>query len=184
MEPAGLAVGTVALFSLFSTCLEALEKFDDYKNFRSDSHHLAVQFNADKVRFEKWGHSVGIDRDRESTSRHNALDDAKIYSVVENILSIIRGILTDANDISLPLKQGADTSSTGQELPSKNKSQLHRNRLKWVLRDKTKRIAEVEYFSKLVQSLHNLVPIDGTKDMRIGRAPTGSNGEQPKQNFP
>ncbi|KAF2469631.1 ankyrin-1, partial [Lindgomyces ingoldianus] len=59
MEPAGLAVGTIALVSLFSTCLEALEKLDNYKNFQIDSHHLAAQFEVDKLRFEKWGLAVG-----------------------------------------------------------------------------------------------------------------------------
>ncbi|KAF2188906.1 hypothetical protein K469DRAFT_541182, partial [Zopfia rhizophila CBS 207.26] len=54
MEPGGLAVGTVALASLFGTCLEALEKFDSYRDFRTDSRHLTTQFKADKLRFEKW----------------------------------------------------------------------------------------------------------------------------------
>jgi hypothetical protein len=184
MEAAGLAVGTVALFSLFSTCLETLEKVEDYKKFKTDSHHLAVQFEADKVRFEKWGRAVGIDRDGHFTDHHEALDDPRTYAAVKNILSIIQDIQHGVDDMSLSSQSGAYTSFPGQKLPSKNKAQPHRTRLKWVLRDKTKRIAEVEYFRKLVQTLHNLVPLDETKDRRVGGGPTGSNGEQIKSNVP
>ncbi|GKT51786.1 uncharacterized protein ColSpa_11967 [Colletotrichum spaethianum] len=53
MEPVGLAVGIVGLAGLFSSCLEAVEKFDSYKNFGRDSRSLATLFDTDKHRFEQ-----------------------------------------------------------------------------------------------------------------------------------
>jgi hypothetical protein len=190
MEPAGLAVGAVALVSLFGTCLDTLDRFDDYKNFATDSHHLVIQFEADKLRFEKWGRTVGIDQDKASGGRHKALEDSKTYTTVANVLSTIRGLENDVNGTLLSSASGlgAEAAVMEPKLLSRSKTEPYRNRLKWALRDKTKRMAQVEYFGKLVQSLHNLVPLEETKDLRTGRdgregregpeGPTGNNSKQ------
>lgn len=183
MEPAGLAVGTVALVSLFSTCLEVVEKFDNYKNFRSDSHRLTAQFEADKLRFEKWGRDVGIEQNKQSEGRHEAFGDRKTYLTVENILAAIQNILSDAEDTSLPPRLGADMSSIGQKPLSRNKAQSHQSRFKWVLIDRPRRIAQVNEFGKLVQTLCDLVPPSRGKDIRVGQeGPIVGNGAQYRYN--
>ncbi|ORY56379.1 ankyrin-1, partial [Pseudomassariella vexata] len=60
MEAAGLAIGVVGLVSLFSNCLDVLDKFEAYRDFGTDLHYVATQFEAEKLRFEKWGHAVGV----------------------------------------------------------------------------------------------------------------------------
>ncbi|KAK1964105.1 hypothetical protein LY78DRAFT_659686 [Colletotrichum sublineola] len=98
MEPLGLAVGVVGLAGLFSTCLEAVQKFDAYKNFGRDSRSLATQLDVDKHRFEEWGRTVGFESGRLSDSHHPALDDAEKLAVVRKLLSSIQEFCSSAED--------------------------------------------------------------------------------------
>lgn len=172
MEPVGLAVGIVGLAGLFSTCLEALDKFDSYKDFGTDFRHLAAQFYADKHRLEKWGEAVGVLRDQTLDSDpHPAFSDPKTHSTVEKLLTSIKEIGSDADDAFLPPNSGSDTRFPRYQLLSRNQVEPHRSapseskraKLWWALRDKEKRIFQVQQFGRLVQSLHDLVPPDGTK---------------------
>ncbi|KAH7129676.1 hypothetical protein B0J13DRAFT_563207 [Dactylonectria estremocensis] len=52
MEPVGLAIGAAGLAGLFSSCLEAVDKVQSYKSFKTDSHVFDAQFRAKKLRFE------------------------------------------------------------------------------------------------------------------------------------
>ncbi|KAH7144327.1 ankyrin-1, partial [Dactylonectria estremocensis] len=61
MEPVGLAVGIAGLAGLFSSCLEVVENVDSYRDFEHDSRSLAAQFDADRLRFQQWGRSIGIE---------------------------------------------------------------------------------------------------------------------------
>ncbi|KAH8879064.1 hypothetical protein GQ53DRAFT_856395 [Thozetella sp. PMI_491] len=70
MEPVGLAVGVVGLLGLFSTCLEAVERVDAYREFGRDSHHLATRFEAERLRFQQWGRAVGIAQSIGRVKRH------------------------------------------------------------------------------------------------------------------
>src|SRR5437762_8290269 len=60
MEPGGLAVSIVGLAGLFSLCLDVIEKVEKYKDFGTDSRTLIAQFEADKLRFKRWGEKVGF----------------------------------------------------------------------------------------------------------------------------
>jgi len=179
MEPVGLVIGIAGLAGLFSTCLEALDKFDSYRDFGTDLRHLATQFEADKLRFEKWGQAVGVQQDQ-ALDHHEALDDLQIRRTIDNLLSSIKQIGSNADDALL----GVDTRTTWNNLLSRNQAQPHRSgpsdskrsRLNWALRDKAKRVVQVEQFGKLVQSLYNLVPPDRTTDICGGHGgPTASN---------
>ncbi|KAH7236530.1 ankyrin-1, partial [Fusarium tricinctum] len=79
MEAVGLAVGLV---SLFSTCLEAVQRIDSYKTAGRDSRLLRAQLNATMHLFERWGDSVGIGKGKLSDNHHPALDDPKNFSLL------------------------------------------------------------------------------------------------------
>ncbi|KAK5989337.1 Erythrocyte ankyrin [Cladobotryum mycophilum] len=132
MEPVGLAVGVIGLASLFGACLDAVDKIDDYKHYKNDSHSLATQFKAHKLRFEQWGKSVGIDRNKSLTpDHHEALDDQSTLETVLEILSIIKRVCNFED-----------------EGPPPHNLQL----------GKIKRTAQIEQFGTLVQHLYHLVP--------------------------
>ncbi|KAH6959661.1 hypothetical protein BKA56DRAFT_449510, partial [Ilyonectria sp. MPI-CAGE-AT-0026] len=168
MEAVGLTVGVVGLASLFSSCLEAVDKVQTYLSFRTDSHVLDTRFKAAKVRFEKWGRRVGFEETTRSEDHHPALDDRDISAAVQDIFQIIT-TLCDASDASAHHTSRAmapsDDISLGSLRPRPHGTR--RRKLAWALWGKTERTDQVELFEKLVQQLHNLVPVDAVQGTRL-----------------
>jgi hypothetical protein len=165
MEIAGLAVGVAGLAGLFSTCLDAVEKIDYYRDFGRDSHHLAAQFDSHKLRFRQWGRDVGFDHGTLLEDHHYRFKDPEILSMVTELFSIIQGISGEA-DGAVPQR-----SLLGNEkaTPSVNHlqqlrgapSESRKKRLTWAIRGKDKRRAQVEEFGTFIQLLHDIVPPEG-----------------------
>ncbi|KAH6985401.1 prion-inhibition and propagation-domain-containing protein, partial [Ilyonectria destructans] len=167
MEAVGLTVGVVGLAGLFSSCLEAVDKVQTYRSFGSDSHVLDTRFKAAKVRFEKWGRRVGFEETMRSEDHHPALDDRDISAAVQDIFQIIT-TLCDASDASTHYTSRAMTPSDDVSLGSLRPRPhgTRRRKLVWTLWGKTERTDQVELFEKLVQQLHNLVPVDAVQGTR------------------
>lgn len=70
MEPVGIAVGIMGLAGLYSSCLDAVARAKDYKTFETDSQTLNAQFEADRLRFQRWGRDVGLERGQLSAGHH------------------------------------------------------------------------------------------------------------------
>src|SRR5699024_9956694 len=92
MEPLSFAVGILGLAGLFNTCLDALGKFDSWRDFGSESPSLTAQFRAHKLRREKWGQAVGFNLESLSDEHGRLLDDPRTLSIVEELLSAIKDI--------------------------------------------------------------------------------------------
>ncbi|CAG8069864.1 unnamed protein product [Penicillium nalgiovense] len=184
MEPAGLTVGILGLAGLFNTCLDVLEKVDSWKGFGSESRSMSAQFKDHKIRLEKWGQAVGIEQGRLSDEHDRLLDDPRILSTVQELLSAIKDIC-GYDDNTFP------TNDLGYSMTiNKQKSRCHarpqnpheskRLKLSWALRDKAKRIAQVEQISLLVQNLHGLVPINGVRGATAKYEESTSSGDPSK----
>jgi hypothetical protein len=158
MEPASFAVGIVGLAGLFNSRPEAINRAKDYRSFETDSQTLNAQFEADRLRFERWGHDVGLKSGRLSADHHELLDD-------EEIVSAVTGLLTSINKVCGP--QGAPPQvGNDKARPSNDRAPggLRRRKLNWAFRGKGERTWQMELFGKSVQQLHNLVPPDQAKD--------------------
>ena len=108
MESVGLVIGVVGFASLFSTCLEALDKVQSYSSPSTDSHILNTRFKATRARFEQWGRGVGIKQGRLLENHHPALDDEDTSPAVCDLLEIIIKTICDAgDDVSVRSLQGA-----------------------------------------------------------------------------
>ncbi|KAH8743884.1 prion-inhibition and propagation, helo domain-containing protein [Diaporthe sp. PMI_573] len=186
MEPAGLAIGITGLAALFSSCLEAIERVQSYKDFKDDSEALDAQFNAEKLRLQKWGLAVGLHEENWPADHHHALDDPDMFSAVQHHLGIIQKIY-DANGISSrrPLLAGtglakdwlfpASHARPSHGAPSASKM----GKLAWALRGKAERTVQVKLFQGLVQQLHDLVPPDGAKGTRPIHGATAVGNDAP-----
>ncbi|OHW99193.1 ankyrin repeat domain-containing protein 52 [Colletotrichum incanum] len=171
MEPVGLAVGVVGLAGLFSSCLEAVEKVDSYKNFGRDSRSLATQFDTDKHRFEQWGRAVGFKKGKLSDSHHPALDDAQTLAIVHKLLASIQDFCSGADDTFYQQTTPADGNFLKDSLVPARQASLHHGapmaskwrKAAWALSGKTKRTGHVQTFAGLVQYLYNAVPPDDEK---------------------
>lgn len=170
MEPAGLAVGLLGLAGLFSSCLEAVERFESWRNFGDESRSLATHFEAEKLRLERWGQAVGFNQGTISRNHHDALDDPRIIARISEHLSIIENVCSNADSASLPVA-GTGTGNVKHGLFPRGRirarssipSESRNQRVKWALRDKVKCTETVQKIRQLVQDLHNLVPPDGAK---------------------
>ncbi|CAI7652798.1 unnamed protein product [Penicillium crustosum] len=173
MEPVSFAVGIIGLAGLFSTCLEAVERFDSWKDYDSEFRSLVAQFKAQKLRLAKWGVAVGLEDDELSYVHNALLDDPKIESMVKEILLAIDAVCRDEDKAFLTPMLGKDENSTKDQLFHRHAPrESKRQKLGWVFRTRAKRVTQVDNFSKLVESLHNLIPIEDPKE-QIGRRPTG-----------
>ncbi|KAH7140872.1 prion-inhibition and propagation-domain-containing protein, partial [Dactylonectria macrodidyma] len=163
MEPVGLAVGIAGLAGLFSSCLEVIENVDSYRDFEHDSRSLAAQFDADKLRFEQWGRSIGVEKGQLAERHHHALDDPEVLSMAKELLYMIMKISKDSDD-AFP-RRGRTTNPIRPNDTVQTESK--RQKLAWALRGKRKRTAQVEQFSILVQQLHSLVPLDAPREAAV-----------------
>ncbi|GKT46154.1 heterokaryon incompatibility protein S [Colletotrichum spaethianum] len=176
MEPVGLAVGVLGLAGLFSSCLEAVEKFDSYKNFGRDSRSLATQFDADKHRFEQWGRAVGFEKGKLADHHHPALDDGQKMAIVHKLLASIQDFCSGADDSFSPQSTLADDNYLKDGLLYARQVQPRHGapvdskwrRAAWALTGKTKRTGHVQTFAILVQYLYIVVPPDDPKSSLPG----------------
>ena len=131
MEPVGLAVGVLGLASLFSSCLEAVDKVQNYKSFAVDSQASNAQLKAERLRFELWGQQVGFDRAKLSANHHQRLDNPRICSVVEDLFLLIKRVCESDDDPQCLSQAGAGSgreglSSTIRAQSSRNSTKLKR----------------------------------------------------------
>ncbi|KAI1735544.1 ankyrin repeat-containing domain protein [Xylaria scruposa] len=171
MEAAGLGIGIAGLAGLFSSCIDITERWDSYKDFASESASLRARLNADRIRLQQWGQSVGINNGIYEQSHHKALDNPSIRSAVDLILQSIKDLDEDVDRLAPHL--GHFSSPTGL-LPGKNSHHLpfskspvsttRRSRVGWALRGKGRAIMLIVSFEALVQKLYDLIPLGRTPD--------------------
>jgi hypothetical protein len=176
MEPVGLTVGVLGLAGLFSSCLEAVERFDSWRNFTDESRTLGTRWETQKLRMKRWGRAVGLENGAVSPDHHEALDDPEIASRVCTHLSVIENLCTNADSAFSPVAR-TSAGQTRHTLLFRGRIQAHpstpsesaRQRVKWALRDKAKCTAQVETLGLLVHDLHDLVPPNGAKGTKYAQ---------------
>lgn len=167
MDPVSFAVGIIGLAGLFSTCLDVVERFDSFKEFGIESRSISAQFEAQKLRLQRWGQAVGLQGDILMEKHSKLLDDPRTYSIVEKLLSAIQGVCTHADDLSLapisPIehRQSFRDHLWPRQVRSAAPHESKREKISWALRKKAKKMAQVGQFCSLVDNLHNLVPVSG-----------------------
>ncbi|KAF3802335.1 hypothetical protein GCG54_00003794, partial [Colletotrichum gloeosporioides] len=162
IELVGLAVGIAGLVGPFSTCLEVVEKANSYTSFKHDSHSLAVQFQAEKRRFEQWGSAVGVNKGILLSAHQPALDDPLTLSTAEDLLSLVQRVCADADDTASETFLLSYVNPTKRELSVPNHVQPRggapsnsgRRKIAWSLRGKMQRTAQVERFGVMVSAVH------------------------------
>ena len=175
MESVGLAVGVIGLAGLFSTCLDALQRVDAYKDFGRESRALAAQFEAEKLRLRQWGLTVGIDGNGVLEPHHPALDDNEMRARIVELLTIILEISGGSSEAEARNLFAADARRALDRLYFTSQAQSIRNldsgskrqKVAWALGGGVKRAARVQQFALLVQLLHRLIPLDRSKEISV-----------------
>ncbi|KAJ5758931.1 hypothetical protein N7520_006087 [Penicillium odoratum] len=171
MDPVSFAVGIIGLAGLFSTCLEVVEKFDSFKEFGIESRSIRAQFKAQRLRLQQWGQDVGLQGDTLMEKHSKQLDDPRTYSIVEELLSAIRGICTYEDDLTLAPGSPIEHRQSLRDQLWPRQGRLtgphdsKREKISWALRNKARKMAQVGQFCSLVDNLHDLVPVSGRGDV-------------------
>jgi hypothetical protein len=174
MEVIGFAASIISLASLFSTCIDLIEKIESYKDCGSELRSVTVQFDADKHLFRKWAQSVGIYQVKLNNTQHEDLENPETRAIVEKILSSILEIFDKTESVASKLqhisegdpKLSQENALFSHGIVPSQQFQLpvsRTNRIKWALTRKAKFIAQVQQFEALVRRLHSLVPPHTTR---------------------
>ncbi|KAF5540016.1 ankyrin repeat domain-containing protein [Fusarium mexicanum] len=170
MEPVGLAVGLVGLFS---TCMDVMQRVDSYRTAGRDSRQLDAQLNATMHLFERWGDGVGISKGKLSDNHHPDLDNPRTYAVTKGLLNSIKDFSATSNDPPSPggLQKTASFPTSGDitsHVPKISKWQ----KTAWALRGKLKQTTHVQALAGLVSDLYSVVPPDTKASNVLTRSPS------------
>lgn len=182
MEAAGLSIGLVGLID---PVIQLIGIVKAYRSFTSDSDALNAQFEAERLRLERWKRSAGPDRQLSA--------DHQTRLVVENLLSAIDGILERKESLhkteqakSDPLNN-AISSRVDQHHTREGDAGSKRRKLIWALGRKRDLTDLVTQFGKVVQQVHDLVPPDqaaNTQSTTDNRSLESVRGTDPRSNVP
>ncbi|KAF5599967.1 ankyrin repeat domain-containing protein [Fusarium pseudoanthophilum] len=163
MEPVGLAVGLVGLFS---TCMDVMQRVDSYRTAGRDSRQLDAQLNATMHLFGRWGDGVGISKDKLSDSHHPDLDNPRTFAVVQGLLNSIKDFSGTSDE---PL--GAKALQKTPSFPMAGDLSTHGSKISrwqkttWSLRGKLKQTTHVQALASLVSDLYSVVSPDTATSM-------------------
>lgn len=172
MEIAGVAVGIAGLAGLFSACMDALDKYDSYKNAGLDARYLTTRFEAHRLLFQNWGDAVGVSNGKlkgEPDIPKGHLDIvARMLSIIRNVFEVTEGTLSDAQ------LQLCDENLPPDYIKHSSRARLTstKAKLKWALRGKSGFEKQVEMLEVLVRCLYDLLP------PRISRKDSGLSSMQ------
>lgn len=101
-ETAGLALGAVALVSLFQTAVGFLEYFEIARNFRADRDLATTKINLLEVRLRNWGRDLHLDEvgpEKDGWLHMQRLEEGG-RNVITSCLIGISNILGNASELS------------------------------------------------------------------------------------
>ena len=189
-EAVGLAFGTIALASLFSTCIEVIEYFDLGKSQEYDYDLACLKLSLLKSRLDTWGRSLCIHdagheveelRHNWSQEKHVIMrslsgindifgnadllkDKYRLTPRKPNVITTLLGIRKQSNNLS----QSRKSSTPPEILPVQPHSYLRRL-TKWAIRDKEKfdcLLSDLEFLiSNLEHVVTRLIMSDKSRDI-------------------
>ncbi|KAL7909517.1 ankyrin repeat-containing domain protein [Trichoderma velutinum] len=168
MNPINFTLGAIRLPGLFSTCLDLIERIDDYRHFKADERALAIQFSSHRLRLKKWGNCLGLDQEAAELcqERHEALADSETLQTVHHIIDIAQDILSvrqglPAQNFGSPSDVQTGPLFAGDLAEQSRTGRVSRKaKFMWALKGKGRREDQVELLGKLVQHLYTLVPLE------------------------
>ncbi|KAL8855242.1 MAG: hypothetical protein Q9178_008099 [Gyalolechia marmorata] len=173
MEPAGLAVGVLAIAGLFNNAIDCFEYVQIGRNFGQRYQTGLLILDGARLRLSRWGQSVGLSHELKDTqSLSEALKSAQEVNKAEQILSQILELFADAEGISAKFKTKAgrseqellvyntqmDLEPTALTLHNKIRDLSIKRQNQTGLRQKAKwALYEEKYFKRLIEDITSLV---------------------------
>ncbi|KAL1801568.1 hypothetical protein ACET3X_001910 [Alternaria dauci] len=173
MEPAGLAVGIVALASLFNNAVDCFEYVRLGRAFGVNFQTSSLKLGIARLRLSRWGESVGLAGDINSAqSIQQASGLLEDVAGAETLLSQIMVLFANAEGISKEYKSGSagpdanlaildvatDMGPSGQSLHAKMRALAIKRQNNTPLRQKARwALYEERSFKELIKDVTDLV---------------------------
>lgn len=158
-EAAGLAVGVIALASLFTTCVELLDYVERGKNYLQDYRLACTKINILHTRLSIWGGTAHI---LHPGHEHPLLRVPAKREAVGASLQSLRDVLSNTETLRRKYDLGTTehplSSANSQSPPQRTAdwSLLLRRRTTWSIRDKAKFDKFIEGISFLMSNLEKV----------------------------
>ena len=111
MEPAGLAVGVLAIAGLFNNAVDCFEYVQIGRNFGQGYQTGLLKLDGARLRLSRWGQSVGLSHELKDTqSLSQVSESAQEVNKAEQILNQVLELFADAEGISAKFKTRAGRS--------------------------------------------------------------------------
>lgn len=191
MEFAGLTIGSVALASLFSTCIECFDYVDLARHYERDFEVLAAKLQIEKIRLWLWGSMVGLSTSQENVTQTLILPQLEPF-VREN-LNIIFRIFLDSEDLSnrygltsTGVAGDIDQQKRGEASGPSSKTRVQAllpaslpdskrrpddvgvcGRARWAIHDKTKFTLLIQDLKDMIDGLNAITPNTTSRHKRM-----------------
>ncbi|KAF8252076.1 hypothetical protein K440DRAFT_491309, partial [Wilcoxina mikolae CBS 423.85] len=142
MEPVGLTIGLV---SLFTSPLTILERITAAKTYGEDYHLFVTKVNIERLRLFRWGQTAGLIR------QHKLLNDPEVRDAVTELLAWGVSFFGDVEGVKQRYGR-----SPGRTTSLMITSAL--NKLRWALSGKKKSEKLLQELTWFVDKLHELIP--------------------------
>jgi hypothetical protein len=174
-EVAGLALGAVALASLFNSCIELLEIFELGKNYLYDYDTACTKVSLLRERLSDWGKSTHI---QERGQEHPSLREPVRNDIVSKSLGKLREIISDTQGLQRKYDL-RPAKSAPRSVKDKSKSHriVHwpsrlRQRTTWSIRDRAKFDRFIDDISFLIDNLEKVTSREIPSEMTSQSAST------------
>jgi hypothetical protein len=173
MEAGGLAVGILALASLFNNAVDCFEYVQLGRSFGTDFQTCLLKLDNARLRLSRWGQAVGLSGNLEGAqSLQEATVQEEDIAKAEHVLGQIMELFADTEKISMKYKHSvkpddstlaildaqADMDNLGRSLHEKMRKLCIKRQNKTSLRQKVKwALYEEKHFKRLIEDIVDLV---------------------------
>jgi hypothetical protein len=180
-EAAGLAVGVIALASLFTTCVELLDYVELGKNYLQDYRLACTKINILHTRLSIWGGAAHI---LHPGHEHPLLRVPAKRDAVGASLQSLKDVLSDTEILRRKYDLGTqeltlNTKDRARPQKFANWSLNLRRRTTWSIRDKAKFDKFIEDVSFLMNNLEKVTETLGSSKNMSQVSPNTGSGRQP-----
>jgi len=167
-EAAGLAVGVIALASLFTSCVELLDYFELGKNYDHDYELSCTKIKVLHGRLNIWGGGAGI---LSTGGIHPCLCDPSRRDIVHRSLGSLEHLLSDTESLRkkyalTPVHAWSSDSSKRRKLAYWPLNNIRR-RTTWSIRDKAKFDQFIEHIDFFITNMEKATEAPQSRDILL-----------------
>ncbi|ORY18352.1 prion-inhibition and propagation-domain-containing protein [Clohesyomyces aquaticus] len=158
MEAGGLAVGLVALASLFNNAVDCFEYVQLGRSFGTNFQTSLLKLDNARLRLSRWGQAVGLSGNLEEVqSLQEATVQKEDIAKAERLLGQIMELFADTEKISTKYKRSVKLDDSSLTILNMRKLSIKRQNGTKLLQKVKWALYEEKHFKRLIEDIINLV---------------------------